>query len=126
MKKMSIAFALVAAIIGVVAIAAELDDRSSADVGGPTALIVDVAGAYDPVRSGEAVPEGFRQLLGRDQIQPIYEPSFVAAGAADWPEDSLVIGVSGAVEAKAYPVTHLNRHEMVNDSIEGEPILVSW
>ena len=37
-----------------------------------------------------------------------------------------MLGVAGETEAKAYPITHLNRHEMVNDVIDGEPILATW
>lgn len=81
---------------------------------------------FDPVRAGEPTPEGFRQVLARDQIEPIYEPDFTDAGSVDWPDDMLVLGVAGISEAKAYPITHLNRHEMVNDVIDGEPILATW
>ena len=82
--------------------------------------------AYDPVKAGEALPEGFRQLLQRDGIAPIYDPHFVTAAQAGWPGDAHVIGVSSGDEAKAYPVSHLNQREMVIDEIEGIPILVSW
>ncbi len=81
---------------------------------------------YDPVRAGDPLPEGYRQLLDRDQIAPIYDPKFVTPGEVDWPGDSLVIGVAGTETAKAYPVTHLNQREMVIDSLEGIPILVTW
>ena len=81
---------------------------------------------YDPVRAGDPLPEGYRQLLDRDQIAPVYEPVFTAPDAVDWPGDSLVIGVAGVATAKAYPVTHLNQREMVIDSLEGIPILVTW
>ena len=81
---------------------------------------------YDPVRAGEPLPEGYRQLLGRDQIAPVYDPVFVDADEVDWPDDTLVIGVTGAADAKAYPVSHLNNREMVIDDIEGIPILVTW
>ncbi len=82
--------------------------------------------AYDPVTAGEPLPDGFRQLLPRDGIQPIYDPQFVAAADADWAGATQVIGVAAGGEAKAYPVSFLNRHEMVDDFIAGEPILVTW
>lgn len=81
---------------------------------------------YDPVRAGEEAPEGFRQLLFRDQITPVYEPEFTTADQLDWPDDMLVVAVAGTSQSKAYPVTHLNQREMVIDYIDGEPILVSW
>ena len=86
----------------------------------------DPAAVYDPVLAGEELPTGYRALLGRDQIEPIYDPAFTSADNVEWPPDSLVIGISGAHTSKAYPVTHLNSHEMVIDSLDGDPLLVSW
>ncbi len=87
---------------------------------------IDPTEVYDPVRAGELAPPGFRQLLDRDQILPVYDPVFTSAGLVDWPAGMLVIGVSGEQTAKAYPVTHLNQREMVIDSLEGIPLLVTW
>ena len=88
--------------------------------------VPDPAEVYDPYRAGETVPEGYRQVLGRDMIHPIYDPEFVTADQVDWPDNTDVIGVSGVTEAKAYPVSHLSFREIVIDDIEGIPILVSW
>ncbi len=81
---------------------------------------------YDPVRAGEDLPAGFRQVLDRDQIVPVYDPVYALPDQVDWPGSSLVIGVAGVEAAKAYPITYLNQHEMVIDSLEGIPILVTW
>ncbi len=81
---------------------------------------------YDPVEAGEAVPVGYRQLLPRDAIFPVYNPSFLSASETDWPNDALIVGVELDGEAKAYPVSFLNRREMVNDWIAGSPVLVTW
>ena len=88
--------------------------------------VPDVGDVYDPVAAGEPLPDGYRPLLDRDQIRPVYEPTFTNPDGVEWPIDSLVIGVAGSEVAKAYPVTHLNQREMVIDELEGEPILVSW
>ena len=87
---------------------------------------VSAGSAYNPVMAGEPLPAGFRQLLPRDSIAPIYDPEFVFAHEIDWSSDTQVIGVTGGDEAKAYPVSHLTRREMVVDSIAGIPILVTW
>jgi hypothetical protein len=97
--------------------------QATADAPPILAAPVDI---FDPVAAGEVPPVGFRQLLWRDQIEPDYNPEFAAGETVDWPDDSLVIGVAGVNVAKAYPVTYLNQREMVDDDIEGEPILVSW
>lgn len=81
---------------------------------------------YDPVAAGEQTPSGFRQLLSRDGIRPIYEPVHVEADDIDWDDDTLVIGVALDGEARAYPVQALNRREMVNDGIGDTLLLASW
>lgn len=94
---------------------------------GPAALSSDIyEDIYDPVRAGEVAPDGFRQLLPRDAIFPVYEPAFRSADSTDWLAETLVIGVELDGEAKAYPVTFLNRREMVNDWIGSSPVLVTW
>ena len=67
-------------------------------------------------------------LLGKDAIPAILEPEFVSASEASyWMEpDEAVLGVSMGGEHKAYPVTMLSRHEIVNDFIGGEPVAVTW
>ncbi len=69
---------------------------------------------------------GFRQLLPRDAILPVYRPRFVPAARAGLRPDELVIGVEIAGEARAYPVGYLNFREMVNDRIGPVPFLVTW
>jgi len=84
------------------------------------------AGIYDPVRAGEQTPAGFWQLLSRDAILPVYSPTFRSAESTEWPAETLVIGVELNGESKAYPVSFLNRREMVIDWIGGSPVLVTW
>jgi hypothetical protein len=120
---------LIFAIFVVLAVAAiarsQLSERDA-----PPSLVADAmsdpAEVYDPVSAGETLPDGYRRGLERDQILPVYDPVFTSAAQVDWPGDSLVIGVAGGETAKAYPVTHLNSREMVIDSLDGIPILVSW
>jgi hypothetical protein len=81
---------------------------------------------YDPVAAGEQTPPGFRQLLSRDGIRPIYEPVHVEAEDIDWDDDTLVIGVALDGEARAYPVQALNRREMVNDRLGDTLLLATW
>ena len=93
---------------------------------GPVPALADPDATYNPERAGEELPAGYRQLLYRDQIAPIYNPRFTTAAGVDWPGEMLVIGIAGKTEAKAYPVAPLNSREMVIDSLEGIPILVTW
>ncbi|MCP4245852.1 MAG: DUF3179 domain-containing protein, partial [bacterium] len=79
-----------------------------------------------PVPAGGPVPGGARRLWPRDGIQPVYDPRFVAAPDTEWAGGTQVIGVAAGGEARAYPVSFLNLHEMVDDFIAGDPILVTW
>ncbi len=115
------ATAMVAVVVAGALLLVIRADSDSAPVSVPHPLSV-----YDPVTAGEHLPPGYRVGLARDSILPVYDPVFTSAGGVDWPADSLVIGVAGSTEAKAYPVTHLNSREMVIDSLEGIPILVTW
>lgn len=93
---------------------------------GQTGVRVDPSEVYNPVLAGEPLPDGFRQLLPRDGILPVYEPEFVPGDEIDWLADTDVIGVASGDEAKAYPVGFLTSREMVIDEIDGIPIVVTW
>jgi hypothetical protein len=72
---------------------------------------------------GDAVMRG----LPRDAIPAIDRPEFVAAGEATFMRDNEpVIGVSIGGEARAYSAWLLNAHEIVNDTIGGRAIAVTW
>ena len=81
----------------------------------------------DPGVEGDREFEIVR-LLGKDAIPAILEPEFVSAmEAARWMmSDEGVLGVSIGGEHKAYPVSMLSRHEIVNDVVGGEPVAVTW
>lgn len=114
-------------VIAVTAVGALTNTEPDGPVPPPAALEVpDPRSVYDPVKAGETTPRGYRQIIDRDHIAPVYNPAFTSADDVDWPDDSLVVAVAGDETAKAYPVTHLNSREMVIDDIEGIPILVTW
>jgi hypothetical protein len=67
-------------------------------------------------------------LLPFDAIPSIDEPRFYEAEEADqeYEDHELVIGVVVDGEARAYPIDLLSRHEIVNDTIAGHPIAITW
>ncbi len=67
-------------------------------------------------------------LLPKDGIPAIFNPSFVSAaeGAEQLRDDDLVIGVSINGDHRAYGVAFLSSHEIVNDTVGGRPIAVTW
>ena len=66
--------------------------------------------------------------LPRDSIPPIYEPKFESISEADtWLDDEDLAGVMSIGDhTKIYPYPVLFWHEVVNDSIGGTPVLVTY
>ena len=62
----------------------------------------------------------------RDGIPALDHPASVPASAAPWHDGETVIGVQLANEARAYPIAILNWHELVNDTLGGREILISY
>jgi hypothetical protein len=64
---------------------------------------------------------------GRDRFPSALDPGSVPAGEAAWmqPRDE-VIGVVVEGHARAYPTPMIGYHHVVNDTIEGTPVLVTY
>lgn len=73
----------------------------------------------------ESTPELRARLL--DAIPPIDDPVYEDASGGDWlnPSDPVLGYVAGG-QAYAYPFKILNFHEIVNDTLDGVPVLVSY
>lgn len=65
---------------------------------------------------------------GMDCIPSIDNPDFESREEADeWMRsEDLVIGLEVENESKAYPLRILNKHEIVNDRVAGEPVVVTY
>lgn len=67
-------------------------------------------------------------LLPRDAIPAIDNPQFLDAKSADqeYAPDEEILGVAFDGEARAYSVPLLSGHEIVNDTVAGRVIAVTW
>lgn len=67
-------------------------------------------------------------LLPRDAIAAIDDPRFVALEEANetYSDDELILGVEFNGDARAYSVPLLSSHEIVNDTVGGVKIAVTW
>lgn len=66
-------------------------------------------------------------LLPPDAIPAIDDPRFVPASEAGFMrDDEPVVGLVVDGVAKAYSLWHLDRHEIVNDTVAGDPVAVTW
>jgi len=63
----------------------------------------------------------------RDCIPSIDAPKFVSAAEAGFVgDDDIVLALSVDGVARAYPVAILSRHEIVNDTLAGQPIAITY
>jgi hypothetical protein len=79
--------------------------------------------------SGSAVP--VHEILSggppRDGIPAIDEPRFMPVNKVRWLQDGdRVLGIDYGGQAKAYPIAILNWHEVVNDRIGQESVVVTF
>ena len=63
----------------------------------------------------------------RDCIRSIDYPRFVTADEADFLKaDDLILGIVIDGDARAYPAKILDHHEIVNDTVGGKPIAITF
>ena len=67
-------------------------------------------------------------LLPFDAIPAILEPEFTSAEEADseLEPQNLVLGLSINGDHRAYSIPTLSSHEIVNDTVGGKPVAVTW
>lgn len=67
-------------------------------------------------------------LLPKDAIRAIDDPQFLSVAEADqeYSAEELIIGVEFGREARAYSIPYLSGHEIVNDTVAGHKIAVTW
>ena len=89
--------------------------------GGPGQKPFDVTRHIIPI-------EAIESSVARDAIPALDDPRFSSPREVGrlLKDSDRVLGVALNGEAKAYPVRILNWHEVVNDSVGGRPVLVSW
>ncbi len=90
----------------------------------PTGPILQSGGpGFDPIRADE-----IQTILSEDGIPAIINPTnyVTAERVTDFRDDEQVIGVVVNADARAFPVSTLSAHEIVDDTIGGKPLAVTW
>ena len=58
---------------------------------------------------------------------PLDQPAFLTTSETDYlSEEDLVLGLEWMGEARAYPIRMLTYHHIVNDTVAGRPLLVTY
>ena len=92
-------------------------------------ILAACAPSAEPGTTGDTPPEyEIITLLPKDAIPSIDRPRFysILEADAEYEPDEVVIGVEFDGDARAYPVGLLSSHEIVNDTVGGRPIAVTW
>ena len=107
-------------------------------LGRDSALRVEKKARYIPAGPGEKPFDVTRHLIRLDEIlsggpprngiPSLDNPAFISAAKADGilKSSDIVVGLEFGGVAKAYPIRILNWHEIVNDKVGNQPVMVSW
>ena len=58
---------------------------------------------------------------------PLDDPAFIPASTATFlGDDELVLGYDRDGEARAYPVSMMFWHHIINDTVQGRPLLATY
>ena len=101
----------------------------------PTAMRLTPTAVATPIN--QLIPERRRLNAGDlvlaaspDDIPAIFADDTIfvdaTAGSVEWADEELVIGLTLNGESRAYPIALLSLHEVVNDTVGGQPVLVTW
>ena len=69
---------------------------------------------------------GIQAIPIRDRIPPIDNPEFAPASDAEWSDQEPGLLLVMGETARFYPLAMLVVHEIVNDEVEGRPVLVTY
>jgi len=110
--------ATVALVAGLVAVAGRHSIARN-----PTGAVVESGGpSFDAIRSDE-----IQSILPQDAIPALIKPAYLSASqASDIYDQEEVIGVVINGDARAYPLSTLSAHEIVDDDVGGRSIAVTW
>lgn len=120
---------------GVPATATSTAAPTSAPPAAPPAAAATSAPAPPPPAASDAEPPETVErdleivtLLPYDAIPAILQPEFITVEEADekLDPDSLVIGLSIDGDNRAYSIPTLSSYEIVNDTVGGKPVAVTW
>jgi len=83
--------------------------------------------ACSPLRRQDALAHGTGAFCAPfDSIPAVRHPRFLTAREAGLPTAEPVVALELAGAARAYPVRYLVYHEVVNDIVDGQPVVVTF
>jgi len=128
MKRMAVAVNVAVAVAAVLLVQAAFAQDERPRNRFEQDILVDSFGYDESSPSSVAIGELYQGCPRRDCIPSIDEPGYEAVEAAvRWlDEDALVMTIDVNGDQRAFPVQILDRHEIVNDTIGGREVAVTW
>lgn len=89
---------------------------------------LDVKGGIAVTEAQRIEPEEIVDALPRDAIAAILKPQMVSVIEADneMHLQEMVVTLTVGDDSRAYPISVLSAHEVVNDTVGGRPVVVTW
>ncbi len=92
-----------------------------------TDILTETFGYDSETKKSVALEDVHQGCSRRDCIPSIDNPKYVVADAAEFlADDDVVIALSWEGEHRAYPARILDHHEIVNDTIAGTALAITW
>jgi hypothetical protein len=92
-----------------------------------TDILTETFGFGDETKKSVALEDLHQGCPARDCIPSIDSPKFIAAGDAEFlTDEDVVLTLIRGDDVRAYPTRILNFHEIVNDTIDGEAIAITF
>lgn len=76
----------------------------------------------------ELKPPQFHYGIGREKFPALLEPEFISVEKADviWPDTVRFLVAHAGEAVKAYAIPDLIQHEVINDVLDGKPIMAAY
>lgn len=87
---------------------------------------ITLLGTKDVIAQHTNLFEQYQQILPRGKIAAIFEPIYVEADSAVIKDNTWILGINVADQPRAYSLSLLNHHEVVNDVIDSIHFAAVW
>ena len=112
------------ALLGAFSCGAPSEDAGGPTLTAPPETIAPTAAATTTDASDDDISASYQR---DSRFVPLDNPDFIAADEAVFLDaDDLVLGLTIEGESRAYPISMMTYHHIVNDTIGGRPILITF
>ena len=112
------------ALLGAFACGTSSEDAGRPTLTAPPDTLAPTAAATAPDASDDDISVSYQR---DSRFVPLDNPDFIAADESVFLDaEDLVLGLTIEGESRAYPISMMTYHHIVNDTIGGRPILITF